>query len=317
MLNSFRQLSRRRRAAAAAVWSVLATLVMITSAAGADGTEVRSVASHTSCGGEIVHKADGTLWRCTFDDEFSGSVLDSSKWAVLHTANSGFTSGPDNARACYVDDLHNVGVSHGALRLTARQLSSELTCPSPRGTFKTSYTSGEVTSYYALQQRYGRFEIRAKLPSTTAKGLQETLWLWPVDDTKYGRWPLSGEIDLAEFYSRHPYLDIPYVHYVYDRSSVDPAAHVNIVTAYSCRIDFGAYNTYAVQWLPGRITILLNGHTCLIDKYRASGLATPAPFDQPFFLALTQALGIGGNAFDPATTPLPATTLIDYVRVWT
>jgi hypothetical protein len=45
-------------------------------------------------------------------------------------------------------------------------------------------------------------------------------------------------------------------------------------------------------------------------------LAKPAPFDQPFFLALTQALGIGGNAFNPATTPLPATTQIDYVRIW-
>ena len=33
-------------------------------------------------------------------------------------------------------------------------------------------------------------------------------------------------------------------------------------------------------------------------------------------VALTQALGIGSNAFDPATTPLPATTQIDYVHVW-
>ena len=40
------------------------------------------------------------------------------------------------------------------------------------------------------------------------------------------------------------------------------------------------------------------------------------PFDQPFFVALTQALGVDTNVFNPATTPLPATTQVDYVRVW-
>jgi hypothetical protein len=40
------------------------------------------------------------------------------------------------------------------------------------------------------------------------------------------------------------------------------------------------------------------------------------PFDQPFMVVLTQALGITTNEFDPATTPLPATTQVDYVRVW-
>jgi hypothetical protein len=45
-------------------------------------------------------------------------------------------------------------------------------------------------------------------------------------------------------------------------------------------------------------------------------VSSPAPFDQPFFILLTQALGVGTNQFDPATTPLPATTSVDYVRVW-
>ena len=40
------------------------------------------------------------------------------------------------------------------------------------------------------------------------------------------------------------------------------------------------------------------------------------PFDQPFFIALTQALGVGTNHFTPGTTELPATTQIDWVRAW-
>jgi hypothetical protein len=45
--------------------------------------------------------------------------------------------------------------------------------------------------------------------------------------------------------------------------------------------------------------------------------AAPEPFDQPFFLAFTSALGMNnGDSFEPGTTPLPATMRIDWVRVW-
>ena len=47
----------------------------------------------------------------------------------------------------------------------------------------------------------------------------------------------------------------------------------------------------------------------------SSGADIPS-FDWPSFVALTQALGVGTNAFDPATTPVPATTQVDYVHVW-
>jgi hypothetical protein len=69
-------------------------------------------------------------------------------------------------------------------------------------------------------------------------------------------------------------------------------------------------------WQPGSFQITVNGTACLTDSYQASNVASPAPFDQPFFVALTQALGVGTNAFNPSTTPLPATTSIDYVRIW-
>ena len=42
----------------------------------------------------------------------------------------------------------------------------------------------------------------------------------------------------------------------------------------------------------------------------------PTPFNERFYICLTQALGIGTNEFTPGTTPLPATTSVDCVRVW-
>jgi hypothetical protein len=43
----------------------------------------------------------------------------------------------------------------------------------------------------------------------------------------------------------------------------------------------------------------------------------PAPFNQPFFLNFTAALGWNnGNQYRPGETPLPATMQIDWMRVW-
>ena len=277
-----------------------------------------AVATTKSCGGEIVApKPGGGAWSCTFDDEFAAttgdaSALNTTWWTPQLTANSAFTSGPSGAQACYVNSSKNISVSGGVLRLTARREAAAFQC----GAFKTQYTSGMVSTWTGFNQTYGRFEVRALLPQTTASGLQETLWLWPVNDVRYGGWPGSGEVDFSEFYSQYSWLDVPYIHYIYNPSTVNPVTHVNTVTATDCQISLSQYNDYAVVWSPGGFTITINGSTCLVDNYLAAGLTGAQPFDQPFFVALTQALGVGTNAFNPATTPLPATTSVDYVRVW-
>ena len=274
----------------------------------------------SSCGGESVLKADGSAWTCTFDDEFDGAGLDTSKWLVQLTANSGF----NQAGACYTNDPDTISVSGGTLNLTVNKLATPISCPSPKGAFSTNYTAGEVTTLGTFSQTYGRYEVRAQLPASTVAGLQETFWLWPNTQTIYGPWPASGEIDFAEFYSQYAGWVIPYLHYNYDSSTVSWATNTNVVTALpapynqpgmNCRIDQAGYNTYVFTWQPGQLTIAVNGQNCIVDNYRATNLASPAPFDKPFFLALTQALGVGSNA-PTAATPLPATTHVDYVRVW-
>jgi beta-glucanase (GH16 family) len=268
----------------------------------------------------VLLKPDGSAWVCTFDDEFAGTALDRSQWTVQTTAASAFHSGAE----CFVDRPENVSVSDGTLKLTARKEAAPFTCYSPAGNYTTQYTSGTVNGFGRFSQTYGRFEVRAKLPSTAVKGLQETLWLWPVNQSTYGLWPASGEIDFGEFYSQYAGWNIPYLHYN-PASAPDWSTNTNVYTAWpapyaqpgmSCSYDTSAFNVYTVTWEPGRITLQVNSKNCIIDNYRATNLAPPAPFDQPFFIALTQALGIGGNAFVDGVTPLPATTEVDYVRIW-
>lgn len=258
----------------------------------------------TSPCGAAVPRADGGYWQCTFADDFSGSQLDRTKWAVQRTDNSGYHAGP----ACFVDSPRNIRVSGGRLSLTARA-ASPFTCKSPLGDYTAYATSGMVTGWQRFSQAFGRFEIRASFPSTTVAGVQSALWLWPQKEI-YGLRPNSGEIDIAEFYSVYPDRAIPYLHYTQD--SYDPT-----VTNNYCMIkDPTAFHTYVAEWTTTTITITYDGVTCLRHTIDPGGdLQAPQPFDQPFFVALTQALGVGTNAYS-AATPLPATMQVDYVHVW-
>jgi beta-glucanase (GH16 family) len=282
-----------------------------------------SVASSTpNCGGEVATNPNGTAMTCTFDDEFSAATgdataLDTTKWIPQLTAMSAYTTGPSGSKACYVNTPNNISVANGVLSLTAQREAKTFSCKTLSGfPFTTRYTAGMVSTYQLFTQTYGRFEVSAELPSATIKGLQETLWLYPSNAKYYGASPASGEIDFAEFYSQYSTLDVPYIHYNYTKSTVNAKTNTNIVTAYNCTINRGQFNDYVALWQPGTITLQVNGKTCLTDNYIPNkGLTSPQPFDQPFFIALTQALGIGTNTFT-ASTPLPATTHVDYVRVW-
>jgi len=257
--------------------------------------------------GASVPKAGGGTWQCTWSDDFDGTSIDASKWVAQTTAGSGFGDGT----SCVVNTPNNLSEGDGVLTLTARKEAAPFTCSSPNGAFTTQYTSATLMTYGKFSQAYGRFEVRAKFPAATVAGLQESIWLWPDNMFKYGyAWPQSGEIDIAEAYSQYPDRVIPYIHYV---SNGDP----NVTNNYCMINDLSAFHTYAVEWTTSTITILYDGQTCLVDSWNpALPLFKPQPFDSPFMIALTQALGQSTNAFNAATTPLPAVTQVDYVHVW-
>ena len=267
-----------------------------------------------TCANQQTLVADGNRWTCTFDAEFTGTSYDHRQWVPITTAGSGFTSGNT---ACFVDSPNNISVANGHLSLTARREAAPFTCQDPRGNFQTQETSGQLSTYGLFSQAYGRFEINAQVPSSAIKGLQTSLWLFPQNETKYGAWPASGEIDIAEVYSQYPTLAIPYIHYNVNWLATNARTNTNTVTNTACTITPGAFHDYVVEWTPTSITMIYDGTPCLIDHWvPLPPLRAPQPFDQPFFINLTQALGISPNTYNSATTPLPATTEVKYVRAW-
>ena len=248
-------------------------------------------------------KADGTPWSCTFHDEFDGTTLDRTKWVPQRA----FITGDQNAGyACYVDDPDNIAVGSGILNLTVRKEATPQPCGSATSTVTSPYTAGAVSTYHLFSQQYGRFEARIRNTASSAAGLHEAFWLWPDDRVpSTDKWPVAGEIDISETYSQYDNLSIPFLHYYADAGGPQPGVN----TAWNCTANRGAWNTYALEWTPATLTILVNGKTCLVNT---SG--DPA-FQKPYIVALTQALGNGTNTMSASTT-IPATMSIDYVRVW-
>ena len=63
------------------------------------------------------------------------------------------------------------------------------------GNYINPTMSARVRTAYSFKIKYGRVEVRAKLPRGD--------WLWPAiwmmpRNSEYGTWPSSGEIDIME-----------------------------------------------------------------------------------------------------------------------
>jgi beta-glucanase (GH16 family) len=256
--------------------------------------------------GATIKKSTGGVWRCTFADDFTGTALDERTWSPMTTAATGVPTGE-----CRVSSPDNIAVGRGVLRLTVRKEAEPFTCHSPTGDYVTQYTGGSVTTYNKFSQAYGRFEIRAKFPTTKVAGFHSALWMWPQNAAAYGTsWPASGELDIAEFRTGFPDRVIPYVHY--NAAVPDPNA-----TNPNCLVRRpGTFHTYTMEWSPDTITVRYDGKVCLVDRWQpALPLPKSAPFDRPFTMILTQGLGAGLNAVN-ASTPTRGSMVVDYVRMW-
>lgn len=260
------------------------------------------------CGGVLTRPAGDSLWRCVLSDEFDGSRLDLTRWTVVTTDIAGFSSGIPPAYACYVYDSRTLSVAGGYLQLSVVKLDDEIQCGGPAAQ-PTEYIGGAVSTRNRLAQTYGRYEIRARFPTSEDPGLQSSLILTP-EDPAYGL--NSGELDIAEFFSAWPDRVIPYVRY--EHPGDDPTE-----TSETCTVENpDQFHRYAMQWTPQRIDISVDGRSCLSTTWSmGEDLKRPAPFDQPFVLTLFQGLGASKAAFDVEDPPdLPATMQVDYVHIW-
>jgi len=120
-------------------------------------------------------------WILTFDDEFNGAALDSSKW----TASVG---NADWQKSYYSSAFspNNITFGNGYMRIHAEKKAGA----------GMPYTSAEIMTLGKFAQTYGCIEARIRMPR--AMGTWPAVYMIPYDDT----WP--PEIDIAEATGRWP-----------------------------------------------------------------------------------------------------------------
>jgi beta-glucanase (GH16 family) len=197
-----------------------------------------------------------------------------------------------------------VSVEGGHLDLSLRRLDVAVPCGAVAVGGSTQYLAGTVSTLNHFSQKYGRFEAKIRAAASTAPGLTEAFWMWPVN-AEGKSWPASGEIDIAETFSVYPHRYFPRLH-----SGVDAdAPEEGVNTASNCLAERGVWNTYTLEWSPTRMDFFVNGKLCLRSW----------PFDPAFQKAyvpiLTQGIGASWNPYD-GRAPMPATMNVDYMRVW-
>lgn len=255
------------------------------------------------CGSAAFRKPNGSLYTCSFVDDFSAKSLDRRKWVVETSAGlSGFS--PENT--CYVNSPRNVFVRDGKLILVGRVGSPERCKRTYRGTFRTKYTGGAVVSWERFSQTYGLFSFRAAFPAAKKPGYYGNLWLSPQKQI-YGRWPRSGEIDVAEYWTGDVDVVHPSLHYQ-GRSRAD--------TAWNCKVrNVGKFHTYTLQWTPTVMKFYYDSTLCFTRSWKPWNGRDGRPFNHPFVLVMSQGLG---DPYFQVSKELPnyGAMQVDWVKVW-
>lgn len=259
-----------------------------------------------------------TTWQLVWAEEFNYTGLpDSTKWGY----EKGFIR---NRELQYftVRRKQNARVVNGVLIIEGHKERYPNPAYVPgadewqRRREVAKYTSASLTTRGKAAWTYGRFEVRAKLPS--GRGTWPAIWMLPVRTT-YGDdyWPDNGEIDIMEHVGFAPDT----VKATAQTAAYNHTKGTHYSTTFYLPTARTAFNVYALEWTPEEIRGYVNGQHYF--TFKNERLTDPEadwrqwPFDQPFYLILNLAIGGswgGAQGVDPSIWP--QRLVIDYVRVY-
>lgn len=272
--------------------------------------------------------ADG--WVMVWSDEFEGPAIDGARWGF----DVDCWGGGNDERQCYT--RRNAAIEDGRLVITARR--ERTTGPAlpenqrrhaamPDAEATRAFSSARLTTRGKAAWRYGRVEVRARLPQ--GQGTWPAIWMLPEKDI-YGSWAASGEIDILEAVN----LGVPCAKCPGGRENTilgtlhfggrwPDNRHSGEEVPFPPVLD-GGFHTYAVEWFPDRIVWLVDGTPYAERKAAAwstvGSKAPGAPFDQPFHLILNLAVGgklpEGRGLGGVDASGYPKRLEVDWVRVW-
>lgn len=232
-----------------------------------------------------VYKAPQLLWS----DEFNTDGLpNSNNWGYDTGNNNGWGN---NELEYYTNRQENAFVSNGTLKLVLKKETYQ----------GFNYTSARLLSKGKFSFKYGRVDIKAKLPA--GGGTWPALWMLG-DNISSAGWPACGEIDIMEHVGNQLNKIYGTVHHPNHSGGNADGGTVNIANATT------EFHLYSLDWSPSQIKFYVDNQLFYTFANNSS-----LPFNQNFFFIMNIAMGGNfGGAVDPNFTS--STMEVDYVRVY-
>jgi len=242
-------------------------------------------------------------WSLVWNDEFNGPGIANTKWEQ-EVRGDGCGN---NELEYYTDRPGNSFIRDGALVIQAVKETYS-------GTDGTrQYTSARIKTKNKGDWKYGRFEIRAKLPY--GKGIWPAIWMMPTE-SEYGGWAASGEIDIMELLGHEPKKIYATLHYggTWPNNTFKGGSYT--LSAGTFAEDF---HLFTLEWDTLEMRWYVDGAQYYKTREWYSGNAPDnpnAPFDREFYFILNVAVGGNWPGNPDASTPFPQEMAVDYVRVF-
>lgn len=236
--------------------------------------------------------------KLVWSDEFDRPGLpDPAKWKY-DVGGHGF--GNNELQYYLGPRSENARVENGLLIIEARKENHE----------NRHYTSAKLTTQGTGEWKYGRIDVRARLP----KGRGTWPAIWMLSAKKPLKWPLDGEIDIME-------------HVGYNEGQIHGTIHTQ---AYNHTVNTQKtgikklpdvtrnFHTYSIDWSAEKIDFLIdNERYFTITKQETGSSYEQWPLDQPFYLILNVAVGGNWGGQQGVDESIwPQRMEIDYVRVF-
>ncbi len=240
-------------------------------------------------------------WRLIWSDEFDKPGLpDQAKWGY----ETGFVR--NNELQFYTRERReNARLEGGLLVIEGRK--ERFPNPGYRpgadprrnrrsGLEFADYTAASLNTEGKAGFRYGRVEVRAKLPQ--GKGVWPAIWMMGTNRASVG-WPRCGEIDIMEFVGKEPTAVHATMHYSKDGQHASKGGQLKTTAPYD---DF---HVYAVDWYPDHMDFYFDQQKYFTFDVDLAGAGPDNPFRKPHYLLINLALGgsweegVAAKAGDP------------------
>ena len=240
-------------------------------------------------------------YELVWSDEFENPEIDSLKWEFQLGDGSeyGISGWGNNELEYYTDRPENVFIEDGNLVIQALRESYE----------GAAYTSARLRTKDLADWKFGRFEIRARLPK--GQGIWPAIWMLPTLEV-FGGWPKSGEIDIMEAVGHEPEKVHGTIHFGQDWPENKFIGKFYALDQGDFTDDF---HVFSIEWEQDKIAFLVDGDT-FFNVSRQTTSPHTYPFNQIFHLILNVAVGGNWPGNPDASTQFPQRMEVDYVRVY-